>query len=438
MRAVIPSVSIQGFHAVLTCLSKIGDDIIVEARPDKFTMSTISVTRSAFASFTFTKTFFESYHLDTTSEAIQHDEDGPHLRCSVLAKALVSASKLRGKISIKFEKCRIMMDSTEGVGENCRLILENVFKQGKACITKVHKLLYEAYPEPLQVVESPANYSSSWRLPPAGMAGFTENFSVKAEEISMACQRDTITFMTLQPRDGPTERRIATTEFPMNKDVMDEYKLQDEIEMTFSIKEFKAIIAFALTLRLPLTGHFDARNRPFLLSMESEGILLAEFALATVLDDQDIKKGAAAAAAASSEQSSTIMGAKSADTTHGEIDLSQPENALFLDDDADWELDDLEMEEVVAAPKQPIVQQQPPLPPPPQQIGLLPDSIFATSIFANRSVLGRRDTSTRPGAEEESSSGATYEIEEGFLPAATQRQFKRARIIFADSDDEDD
>ncbi|KAF9347504.1 cell cycle checkpoint control protein rad9a [Mortierella sp. NVP85] len=410
----------QGFHAVLTCLSKIGDDIIVEARPDRFTMSTISVTRSAFASFIFTRTFFESYNLDTASEAIRHDADGPYLRCSVLARALVSACKLRGKIALKFEKCCLTMDAAEGVGENCRLTVENVFKQG---VTKIHKLLYESCPEPLEVLDSIRNYSSSWRLPATAMAGFTENFSSKAEEISMTCQRDAITFKTMQQRDGPSEKRIATTEFPMSKDVMDVYNLQDEIELTFSMREFKAIIAFALTLRLPLTGHFDARNRPLLLSMESEGILLVNFALATVIDEDDIRKGA------SSEQSSTIMGVKSADTTHTEIDLSQPENALFLDDGTDWAgaLNDLVMEEEAAA-KQQILQQQPP-----QQNG----------IVANRNVNSRRDTSTRPGTESSSAStsrtaGTAYEIEEGFLPAVTQRQTKRTRFILADSDDEDD
>jgi len=134
-------------------------------------------------------------------------------------------------------------------------------------VTKVHKLLYEACPEPLQVLDSIDSYSSSWKLPFPAMSGFTENFSSKAEELSMACQRDTITFRTMQQRDeasgtvgrekekggGTTnvssssslyclyviEKRIATTVFPMNKEVMDVYNLQDEIELTFSMREFK-------------------------------------------------------------------------------------------------------------------------------------------------------------------------------------------------------
>ncbi|KAF9997008.1 Cell cycle checkpoint control protein rad9b [Entomortierella chlamydospora] len=131
MRAIIPSLSVKGFQAVLTCLAKIGDDIVVEARPDRFILSTINITRSAFATFTFTRTFFESYHLDITAEAIKHDASGPYLRCTVLAKALVSACKIRGNVEQKIEKCCLFMNAAEGVGENCRLTVEIIFKYGK-------------------------------------------------------------------------------------------------------------------------------------------------------------------------------------------------------------------------------------------------------------------------------------------------------------------
>ncbi|KAI8596294.1 Rad9/Ddc1 [Dissophora ornata] len=193
MRAIIPSLSVKGFQAVLTCLAKIGDDIIVEARPDRFTLSTINITRSAFASFTFTRTFFESYHLDTRAEAIKHDDKGPYLRCSVLAKALVSACKIRGNVEQKIEKCCLFMNSAEGVGENCRLTIEIIFKYG---FIKIHKLLYESCPEALFIDDSIETCPSSWRLQPAALMGFSDNFSAKAEEISMKCTQDGISFKT--------------------------------------------------------------------------------------------------------------------------------------------------------------------------------------------------------------------------------------------------
>ncbi|ORZ16044.1 Rad9-domain-containing protein [Lobosporangium transversale] len=359
MRAIIPSISIKGFQAVLVCLSKIGDDIVVEARPDRFILSTLNITRSAFATFTFTRVFFESYHLDTTAEAIKHDSSGPYLRCTVLAKALVSACKIRGNVESKIEKLCLFMNSAEGVGENCRLTVEIIFKYG---FIKIHKLLYESCPEPLQVLDSIESCSNSWSLPPAALIGFAENFSSKAEEISMKCHQEGVTFKTfLDANEGGLKAsgRFGTTVVPINRSALEFYKLQEEVEITFSLKEFKAIIAFAVTLRLPLDGYFDARSRPLLLRVQVESIVSGTFALATVLNEGEAPEPSPIPSkreyeAMKGEDRGTVAQGKSThDKGHGELDLTQPENALFLDDDSEWlgELNSLEMEETATSAK---------------------------------------------------------------------------------------
>ncbi|KAI7819521.1 Rad9-domain-containing protein [Gamsiella multidivaricata] len=411
MRAIIPSLSVKGFQAVLSCLDKIGDDIIVEARPDRFTLSTLNITRSAFANFTFTRTFFESYHLDTSAEAIRHDEQGPYLRCSVLAKALVSACRIRGNVEQKVEKVCLFMNAAEGVGESCRLTVEIIFKYG---FIKIHKLLYESCPEPLHVLDSIEACPSSWKLPAVALIGFTDHFSSKAEEISMKCTQDGITFKTASS-DESGSKKIGTTVVPISRSAMELYKLQDGIELTFSMKEFKAIIAFAVTLRLPLEGYFDARCRPFLLAVEAENIVSANFALATVIDNNDLQ------GLPSSEQAIKMEGIKSSTAanasrknSHPDLDLTQPENALFLDDDEDWTgaLDDLEMEEAAPA---------------------VADNVGRNVVDpspANPGTLDMNNAPTLSAAVDEN----VLEIEEGFLPRTNKRKSKRARFSF----DEDD
>ncbi|KAF9362142.1 cell cycle checkpoint control protein rad9a [Mortierella sp. AD094] len=397
MRAIIPSLSVKGFQAVLLCLAKIGDDIVVEARPDRFILSTINITRSAFATFTFTRTFFESYHLDTTAEAIKHDASGPYLRCTVLAKALVSACKIRGNVEQKIEKCCLFMNAAEGVGENCRFI-------------KIHKLLYESCPEPLQVIDSIESCPSSWRLPAAALIGFTENFSAKAEEISMTCTQEAITFKTFKDaseEDPGGSKKYGTTVVPMSRNSMEYYRLQDEIEITFSLKEFKAIVAFAVALRLPLEGYFDARCRPLLLTVVSENIVSGNFALATVIsEDESAEQNQRERTANLEETKTTSTYDSRTNISQGDVDLTQPENALFLDDDAEWlgALDDLEMEEVAAKDT--------------AHPGPHADSDAPTLVG-----LGH-------GQELEEDA---YEIEDEFLPS-TDRNPKRLRFNF----DEDD
>ncbi|KAF9318387.1 Cell cycle checkpoint control protein rad9b [Podila horticola] len=221
------------FQAVLACLFKIGDDVTIEARPDSLALSTINITRSAFAIFKFNSNFFESYTFDANAENIVHDVAGPYLRCKVLSKALVSACKVRGNVEQKIEKCGIFMESAEGVGENCRLTIELIFKHG---FIKIHKLLYESCLDNLQVIYLKESFPSSWRLTTPALMGLMDNFSMGS-------------------------KRIGTTRIQLNKNSIDNYKLQDNIEIMFPLKEFKAIATFATTLRLPLDGYFDSRSR---------------------------------------------------------------------------------------------------------------------------------------------------------------------------------
>ncbi|KAF9189026.1 Cell cycle checkpoint control protein rad9b [Haplosporangium sp. Z 11] len=411
MRAIVPSISIKGFQSVLLCLAKIGDDVVLEARPDGLVLSTINITRSAYASFSFSCSFFETFHLDLDGEAIRHDQKGPYLRCSVLAKALVSACKIRGKIEEKIEKLVFIMNAAEGVGENCRLTIEAIFKHG---FIKVHKLLYESCPDPLQVIDSIASCPNSWRLSPMAMSGFAEAFSSKAEEISMNCTQDEVTFKTFRDTtetDGGGPKKVGTTtDFPIFRNAMEQYTLQNDIEITFSFKEFKAIIAFAVQLRLPLEGHFNSRCRPFLLSVVSENIMNAQFALATVIDNNDIREREMNMQAANMDENQTrspstsSVNARNGGTPSG-VDLSQAENALFLDDDTNWAgaLDDIEMEEEEEA----------------------------KNGGTQHGVVKQGDRAA--GAAQEH--GAPYEIEEEFLP--TQREAKRLRFTFDEDEDED-
>lgn len=115
-----------------------------------------------------------------------------------------------------------------------------------------------------------------------------------------------------------------------------------------------------------------------------------------------------------------------------DIDLSQPENALFLDDDADWgNLDDLEIEEAavaaaVAAAEGGAQQQQ-------QQ--------HNGNMATNHTSNGQRDAPTRTNMGPSTATTsrdddqAAFEIEEDFLPSnhrvtAAQQSGRRSGNAF--------
>ncbi|KAG0084797.1 Cell cycle checkpoint control protein rad9b [Podila epicladia] len=337
MKAIIPSISIKGtpppklthypniatafksaFQAVLACLLKIGDDVTIEARPNSLALSTINITRSAFAIFSFTSNFFESYTFDANAENIVHDAAGPYLRCKVLSKALVSACKVRGNVEQKIEKCGIFMESAEGVGENCFI--------------KIHKLLYESCLDNLQVIYSKESFPSSWRLTTPALMGLMDNFSSKADEMSMELG----------------SKRIGTTRIQLHKNSIDNYRLQDNIEIMFPLKEFKAIATFATTLRLPLDGYFDSRSRhlpwlPLWAKMKSGTTINPKGFLEQIYTEMAMVK---VLVKAKLDKDTDKDRAKAKDR-----DKARPENALYFDDDSNWEkeLGDFDMEEAMSS-----------------------------------------------------------------------------------------
>ncbi|KAF9991826.1 hypothetical protein BGZ79_003932, partial [Entomortierella chlamydospora] len=136
---------------------------------------------------------------------------------------------------------------------------------------------------------------------------------------------------------------------------------------------------------------------PLLLTVVSENIVSGNFALATVISEDESAEQNRREQTAKLEANSSHTS-----TSHGDVDLTQPENALFLDDDAEWldALDDLEMEEVAVRGTV--------LPGPPAD-GDAP------------TLVGQG-----PGQELEEDA---YEIEDEFLPSM-ERNSKRLRFDF--------
>ncbi|KAF9373340.1 Cell cycle checkpoint control protein rad9b [Podila verticillata] len=423
MKALIPSVSISAFRAVLTCLAKIGDDVTIEARLDSISFSTINITRSAFANFTFARSFFETYHIDVNAESVMHDAGGPYMRCKVLSKALVSACKIRGNVEQKLEKCCIVMESAEGVGENCRLTIELIFKHG---FIKIHKLLYESCLDNLRVIYSKETFPSSWRMTANALMGLMDNFSSKSEEVSMECNQDGMVLSTCkstQDVEGAGTKRIGTTRVQINKTAIENYRLQDNIEITFTLKEFKAITRFACDLRLSLEGFFDSRNRPMLLSVESENIISASFALATIVGENEVRDydppqrvpGTDMRGNGYSQGPSQSQVGQGHGQGHEYKGFSQPENALDFGDDDDWEkeLGDFDMEEAMSS-----------------SVGTQ-----ATVLVGNNDPT-QAQAATNP--DQSSIQQEPQEIEErDFLPTG-QPGPKRRRYVFDEDEDDDD
>ncbi|KAG0258082.1 hypothetical protein DFQ27_004815 [Actinomortierella ambigua] len=301
MKAIISANSLKTFQIVLNCLSKIGEDITIEARRDSLKLSTLNLTRTCFGTFTFSTAFFESYGWNTEARSIQVDQQGEFLRCKLAAKAVLAACTLRGKSADRIERCCIFMDSVEGIGEESRLSIEMVYKQGGA---KTHKLRYQTCENEPQVRYDKSQCSNHWTLASSTLMGSLEHFSSKVEEIIMECKKDSISFRSV--KDDNDGREFSAIE-------IESYTLKENVELTFSMKEFKVTDAI-----------------PLVLATSFPDVLSVEFAIATIVDAdaaEEMAAGQAQTAASNNNDDDDGFGA--------EWELSQADNA-FLESEAAW------------------------------------------------------------------------------------------------------
>ncbi|KAG0234507.1 cell cycle checkpoint control protein rad9a [Actinomortierella wolfii] len=191
---------------------------------------------------------------------------------------------------------------------------------------KTHKLRYQSCDHEPQVKYDKTQCSNHWALASSTLMGSLEHFSSKVEEIVMECKTDSITFKSVKD-DNEGGVGFSSIE-------IESYTLREEVELTFSMKEFKAIVSFCNSIRRSLEAHFDPQSLPLVLTTSFPDVLSVEFALATIIDANEAEEMAAARAQA---QVHAAAGNDDDDDDGfgGEWHLSQADTA-FLESEAAW------------------------------------------------------------------------------------------------------
>ncbi|ORY05753.1 Rad9-domain-containing protein [Basidiobolus meristosporus CBS 931.73] len=290
LQAVIPAVSLKPFYKILHCLSRIGEDLNLEARRNKLLLTTINSSRSAFGNFSCSRKFFDEYKLhiepgDSEKEPLETFAWGG----GGSNQSLVSIFRKRNNLDKTVEKCELRLEEGAGAGDECRLVIQMFCKYG---IVKTYKLFYEPC-EPLHALYSKADFRNRWVASPKILSGWIFHFHHKLEEITLECEPNVIRMKSfteeiqqIADETGKREefRRGLQTEIISESDEFDLYEIHGDAEMTFNLKEFKAIVSFAETMSTSVIAHFENGGKPLLLSVQLADAVFGEFVLATLTD----------------------------------------------------------------------------------------------------------------------------------------------------------
>ncbi|KAI4275507.1 MAG: hypothetical protein L6R38_005849 [Xanthoria sp. 2 TBL-2021] len=251
-------------------------------------MSTLNSSKSAYASFALdSSTFFETYRYNDT-RLPDRSQDGPsRFTCQLYNKALSSVFKGRlGDIREKdtaAERCEVaIQDDIEST--ECRIVVKMICKHG---VTKTYKLNYEST-EIKHALFNRNGAKNKWRIGASVLRSFLEYFGTATEQLDMYAEDGRVAFTSYTEKvthgreilKHPLETSVAldTLDF-------EEFSVEEKMHVAISVKDFRAIVLHAETLKTNVQAYYSLPTRPIQLTYNENGVD-CEFTLMTIGDYQ--------------------------------------------------------------------------------------------------------------------------------------------------------
>ncbi|THY31573.1 Rad9-domain-containing protein [Aureobasidium pullulans] len=262
-------------HDAFISLAKFGETVCMEARGDILILTTLNSSKTSYASFALdAKTFFLSYNFGLG--------EGARFTCQLYNKALLAVFKSRvtdprgGDTSI--ERCEVSVEDKPDKVQ-CRLVVRMVCKHG---VTKTYRLTYESV-EVSHALFDRYNAPNEWRISSRILREYIEYFGVKTEQLDLLVKDEKAIFTSFTEKimDGK-EILKQPLETAISLSIMDfdDLHAEEDVHIVINVKDFKAIVTHAETLKAPISAQFSRPGRPLLFRYTDRG-LTCEFILMT-------------------------------------------------------------------------------------------------------------------------------------------------------------
>lgn len=203
--------------------------------------------------------------------------------CSMYTKALLSVFKGRlydplGRDGA-VERCEVSLQD-QGNEAYCRFIIKMVCNQG---VTKTYKLTYEAV-DVMHALFDRSVAQNRWSMHSGAVREYIEYFGTKTELLDIFTGEDgrcVFKSYTEKISDGKEIlKHPLVTAVAVNTSDFEDFSVQAGLHIVISVKDFKAIVLHADTLKTSLRAYYSQPTRPLQFSYGCDG-LVAEFTLMT-------------------------------------------------------------------------------------------------------------------------------------------------------------
>ncbi|CAJ0933781.1 unnamed protein product [Ranitomeya imitator] len=252
-----------GSGRAIHSLSRIGEELYLEPLDDGLCLRSVNSSRSAYACFKLAPLFFYAY-----------EATGGGCHCKIYMKSVMSVFRSLPSLEKTVEKCVIKLNT-----DSSRLVIQLFCKYG---VTKTHNLSYQDC-ESLQAVYNPDSCPNVLRAHARLLSDAVVHFPLTLAEVTLGaspCGKVTLRNYVEEEID-PSKAML--TELSLSREEFLAYQLQEQREITFCLREFRGLLAFAESSSLPISIQFDSAGCPVIFSVD-DAVLEAHFVLATLSD----------------------------------------------------------------------------------------------------------------------------------------------------------
>ncbi|KAK9303742.1 hypothetical protein QLX08_004623 [Tetragonisca angustula] len=269
MKCVVAGANVKILAKAIHALTKIGDEMYIEPHENTLSFRTVNMPNSAYADFTFLRSYFSYYVYGDLQE-------NDALKCKISMRSAIAVFKSINLIDKQVESCHINLES-----DASEILFILKYKNG---ITKTH-LLPILDCEVLQTTYNKDSASIKLSSQSQVLGDAMQNFHQNLVEITLeVCAQKLLLRNYVDDTSGLSN--TIRTQFALGKGEFDRYDIGSETSITFCVKEFKSFLNFAESVVTPISIYFEEAGRPVIFALKNQSFEV-NLVLSTLCSDLD-------------------------------------------------------------------------------------------------------------------------------------------------------
>ncbi|KAG4069861.1 hypothetical protein HA402_009568 [Bradysia odoriphaga] len=264
----------------INSFSRIGSELYLEATQNGLILRTVNDSQTAFAVMSFETAFFTDFKIDRSNS------DEYSNKCKVSMKSCLGVFKNTRQVrcAIHNEQFLIVRFQVEKCQITLNLKTSKLLFQFNCLFDtiKTHNVSILEQ-ESLNAVYMTDNPPNRMTAPNKMFTEIISNFRMYDNEITIEAATDLVVLKN--NIDMHTDKHLMRTKLTLKSQEFTDYHISDPTNITFCLKELRAILNFADALSLDMTINFESAGKPVVFAFGSLDTFTANFVMSTLPPD---------------------------------------------------------------------------------------------------------------------------------------------------------